>query len=109
MLAPDLKAGDFAHGLLKGQAEDLSEEVDGVAGHVPLRPAPVTFFDDQTFVSGQIEIARPALDELEISLLQQWNQRGQPGSTDLFAGPAKCWRTATTRGGCHSLSSSGVE
>ena len=33
-------AGDLAHGVVKGQAEDLDEEGDGIAGQVALGPAP---------------------------------------------------------------------
>ena len=40
-------SGDFAHGLMKGQAEDLDKEVAGVAGELPLRPAPAAVFDQQ--------------------------------------------------------------
>ena len=36
-----LGAGDLAHGVVKGLAEDLDLEVNGVAGEVAFRPAPV--------------------------------------------------------------------
>jgi len=34
-----LRVGNFAHGVVKAQAQDLDEEVDGVAGLVTLRRA----------------------------------------------------------------------
>ena len=52
----DLWRGDFAHGVRERQAEHLDEEVDGISGHVALGPAPVTFFYDETGISGQLEI-----------------------------------------------------
>ena len=80
-----LCAGDLAHGLVEGQAEHLDMEVNGVAGEVAFRPALVTVFDDEAGIGGQNKIARLARDELESVLLQQRQQRGQPGSADLFA------------------------
>ncbi len=35
-----LRAGDLAHGVVEGEAEDLDVEVNGVAGQVALGPAP---------------------------------------------------------------------
>jgi len=43
---------------MKGQAEDFDAKVDGVAGQIALRPAPVGVFDDQSRIVGQQEIAR---------------------------------------------------
>ena len=54
-------SGDFAHGLMKGQAEDLDKEVDGVAGKLPLRAAPVAVFDQQARIGGQFEVIRRAV------------------------------------------------
>ena len=34
-------AGDLAHGVVEGQAEDLDVEVNGVAGQISFGPAPV--------------------------------------------------------------------
>ena len=82
-------AGDLAHGVVEGQAEDLDEEVNGVAGQVALGPAPVAVFDDQAGIGGQVKVARLACDELEPALLEQRDQRGQAGGADLFAGPAR--------------------
>ena len=43
-----LDAGDLAHGIVEGQAEDLDMKVNGVAGQVAFGPAPVAVFDDET-------------------------------------------------------------
>ena len=48
-----LYAGDVAHGVVEGQAEDLDVEVNGIAGQMALGPAPVAVFDDETGVGGQ--------------------------------------------------------
>jgi len=80
-----LCAGDLAHGVVEGQAEDLEVEVNGIAGKIAFRPAPVAVFDDETGISWQNKIAGLARDDLEAALLQQRNQRGQPGRADLFA------------------------
>src|SRR2546430_3138846 len=40
-------AGDLAHGIVKAQAQDLDEELDGVAGQFALGPAPVAVFEEQ--------------------------------------------------------------
>jgi hypothetical protein len=78
-------AGDLAHGIVEGMAEDLDVEVNGIAGEIPFWPAPVTVFDDETGIGGQNKIARLAGDELESVLLQQRHQRREPGGADLFA------------------------
>ena len=46
--AAGLCAGDLAHGVMEGQAEDLDMKVNGVAGQVAFGPAPVAVFDDET-------------------------------------------------------------
>ena len=74
---------------MEGQAEHLDMEVNGVAGQIALRPAPVAVFDDEARIGGQGKIVRLADDELESALLQEWRQRGQPGGADLFARPAR--------------------
>ena len=43
-----LGPGNFAHGVVEGQAEHLDKEVDGVAGEVALGPAPIGVLDDET-------------------------------------------------------------
>ena len=53
MCFSDSEAGDLAHGVVEGQAEDLDEEVDGVAGQIAFRPAPVAVFDDEAGIGGQ--------------------------------------------------------
>lgn len=45
-LALGSHAGDLAHGVVEGKAEDLEVEVDGVAGEVAFGPAPVAVFED---------------------------------------------------------------
>ena len=108
MPAAVLRAGDLAHGVVEGQAEDLDTEVNGVAGEVALRPAPIGVLDDETGIGGQSKIARLAFDELESALLQQWKQGGQSCGADLIARPSG-GVVAWIRGvGCHSLFSSGV-
>ena len=70
-----LCAGDPAHGVVEGQAEDLDVEVDGVAGQIALGPAPVTVFDDEAGIGGQNKIARLACDEFQPALLEQRKRR----------------------------------
>ena len=60
-----LGTDDLAHGLVEAQAEDLDEEVDGVAGLVTLGPAPIAILDDQTGKGGQKEIARSLVEQLQ--------------------------------------------
>ena len=100
-----LCAGDLAHGLVEGVAQHLDMEVNGVAGEVAFGPAPIAVFDDEAGIGGQNKIARLAGDELESVLLQQWNQRGQPGGADLFACPPDIFKQWVG----HSLFSNGVE
>ena len=104
----------MAHGVVEGQTQNLDKEVDGVASEVSLGPAPIAVFDQQSSVVGQFEVASGPLDELESAFLEQGDQRGEPGGTDLVAGPAWSLRSAKwgaliKAGVGHSLSSSGVE
>ena len=46
-------SSDLAHSVVEGQAEDLGTEVDGVAGQIPLGPAPIGVFNDQTGIGGR--------------------------------------------------------
>jgi len=69
------------------QAEDLDEEVDGVAGEIPFGPAPITVFDQETLVSGQLEVTCGQLDELEATPLEQRGQGCDSGGADLLARP----------------------
>ncbi len=109
MPAARLCAGDLAHGIVEGQAEHLDVEVNGVAGEIPFRPAPVAVFDDEAGIGGQNKIAGLARDELESALLQQRHQRREPGGADLFARPPGALRMSTMRRWAgHSLFSSGV-
>ena len=64
-------ASDLAHGVMEGEAEDLDQEVNGVAGQIALGPAPVTVLDDQAGVGGQFKIARLLFNELQAACLQQ--------------------------------------
>ena len=72
---------------VEGQAEHLDVQVNGVAGQVALRLAPVAVFDEEAGIGGQGKVVRLAYDQLESALLQEWHQRGQPGGADLFARP----------------------
>ena len=72
----------------EGQAEDLDAEVNGIAGEVALRPAPIAVLDDEARISGQSKIACIVCDELESALLEQRREGGQSGGADLLAGPA---------------------
>ena len=90
---------------MEGQAEDLDVEVNGVAGEVAFRPAPVAVFDDEAGIGGQNKIAGLAGDELKSAVLEQRHQRCQPGGADLLARPPDIFR----RWVGHSLFSNGVE
>ena len=95
---------------MEGEAQDLDEEVDGVAGFIPLRPTPVAVFDNEAGKGREKEIARFLFHQLESALLEQWNQRGQSGGADLFACPPRLLqRAAIKRWVGHSLSSNGAE
>ena len=50
---------------MEGQAEHLDMEVNGIAGQIALRPAPVGVFNDETGIGGQNKIVRFAWDDLE--------------------------------------------
>ena len=63
---------DFAHGVVEAQAEDLDEEVDGVAGLVALGPAPVRVFDNESWVGRQPVIAGAGVVEFDAAALEQW-------------------------------------
>ncbi len=52
-----LAAGDLAHGVVEREAENLDEEVNGVASQLSLRPSPIAVFDEEAFVGGQLEVA----------------------------------------------------
>lgn len=72
--AAGLCADDLAHGIVEGQAENLDVEVNGVAGEVPFRPAPVAVFDDETGIGGQNKIARFACNKFKSALPEQRHQ-----------------------------------
>ncbi len=100
-----LSAGDQAHGVVEGQAEELDTEVNGISSKVALRPTPIAVFDDKAGIGGQNEIARLLGDDLESAILKQRHEGYQSGGTDLFARPADGFR----RWVGHSLSSNGAE
>ena len=104
-----LDAGDLAHGIVEGQAENLDVEVNGVAGQVAFGPAPVAVFDDETGISWQNKIAGLLGNELKPALLEQRHQRCQSGGADLFARPPWALRTTRWRWVGHSLFSNAVE
>ena len=87
-LAAILGLGDVVHGVVEGEAEDLDVEVNGIAGEVALRPAPVTVFDDEAGIGGQNKIARLPCAEFQSALLKQRHQRNDAGSADLLARPS---------------------
>ena len=81
------RAGDLAHGIVEGQAEDLDVKVNGVSGQITLWPAPVAVFDDETGKGGQNKIARLSCDEFEPAFLQERNQRGDAGGGPSWKKP----------------------
>ncbi len=104
-LADGLCAGDLAHGVVEGQAEDLDVEVNSIAGEVSFRPAPVAVFDDKTGIGGQNKITGLARDDLESAFFQQRHQWCEPGGADLLARPPNIFK----RWVGHSLFANGVE
>lgn len=61
------RVGDVAHGLVEGQAQDLDEEVDGVAGPMArLRLASASsFLENKARKAGSVKLPRPFSDQLE--------------------------------------------
>ncbi len=99
-----LRAGDAAHGVMEGEALDLDEEVDGVAGHVAIRPAPVVLLEGESGMGVQEEVARLAREGMESELFKQRRQRGDAGGADLFFAPAGLGVRGLIRGGVgHAL------
>lgn len=91
---------------MEAHPEDLHEEVNGVAGEVAFRPAPVAVFDDESGMGGHNKVARLVFDERESAPSEQRNERGHPGGADLFAGPARPgWRAGSDS---HALQDWGV-
>ena len=102
---------------MEAQAQDLDKEVDGIAGKIALGPTPVGVFDEESRISGQLDVTGGSLDDLQALFLEQRQQRCNSGGADLFAAPTRCWRVAARHPatmqsirarGCHSLSSNGV-
>ena len=73
---------------MEAHPQDLNAEVDGVAGQVPFRPAPITVFEEQAGMAGQLKVAGVAFAQGQPALLQLGDERHQTGGADLFAGPA---------------------
>ncbi|HEY6182195.1 MAG TPA: hypothetical protein VIW67_08115 [Terriglobales bacterium] len=78
-IPPGLGPGDFAHGVVEVQAQDLNEEVDGVAGQLALGPSPVAVLDDQTRIGGQLVVAGFPFDELECRVFAGAEREGRGG------------------------------
>ena len=98
---------------MKGQAEDLHAEVDGVARERALRPAPVGIFADEAGIRAEEEVAAASLDEVEAALFEQRQQGRQAGGADLVTRPSWLCAGRAAGGGVrravgHSLSSNGV-
>ena len=77
---------------MEGQAEDLDAEVNGIAGQISFRPAPIGLLEDETGIGGQTKIARLACDDLEPALVQQ-SERVSPRNQvimGLTAGGGGC-------------------
>jgi hypothetical protein len=95
------------HGVVEGHAQNLDEEVNGIAGQMALRPAPIGVFDDEAGISGQKVIARLPRDELESAFFQKRNQWGEPGGADLLVtdliGVMCAKRSLVSLAGCESL------
>ena len=85
--AAGLGAGELAHGVVEGQAQDLDVEVNGVAGEIPFGPTPVAVFDDEAGIGWQNIIACVPSNEFKFALLEQRHQWREPGGADLFARP----------------------
>jgi len=67
---------NLAHGIVEGMAKDLDGEVDGVAGQIAFRPAPVAVFDDEAGIGWQNKIAGRLDNELKPALLEQRHKHG---------------------------------
>ena len=101
---------DFLHGVVEREAKDLDEEVDGIAGKLPLGPAPVGLFDEETRMVDQLVVAPLTLEQGEAPSVEEGEDRCHPGGTDLIARPSGRGSDGESRGwGCHGLFSSEVE
>ena len=78
----------MAHGIVERQAENLDEEVNGIASQVALGAAPITVFKQEALVGGQFGVAGGPFEQLEAPLLEQRGQRSHGGGSDLLARPA---------------------
>lgn len=101
-----LRRREFAHRLVETHADDLNEEVDGVAALIAVRPAPIRVLHDEAGEHRHQNVAAAGFDELVPAFFEERNERREPRGADLFAGPRP--RFSKLRGVGHSLSSSGV-
>jgi len=70
-------SSDLAHGVVEGEAKDLDMEVDGIAGQIPLGPAPVTVFDDEAGIGGQFRRRRREESHFKPELLNGMATKGR--------------------------------
>jgi len=75
---------DQTHGVVEGDAEDFGEEVDGVSGEIPFRPAPVIFFDEEFWISAQMEVSSGELFQGQSVFGEDGEQGGQSRGADLL-------------------------
>ena len=59
---------------MEAHPEDLDKEVDGIAGDVAFGPAPIRLFDQKVRDSGQFEVTRRSLNNLQALFLEQRQQ-----------------------------------
>jgi hypothetical protein len=88
----------LVHGDVKGQAENVNVEVNGVAGQIALGSAPVAVFGDVAGIDGQNTIAASLAMN---SSPRCWSNggSGERGGADLFTRPPG----AIWEGDCHNL------
>ena len=70
---------------MERQAENLDEEVNGIASEVALGPAPITIFKQEALVRRQFEVAGGLFGELKAPPLEQRGQGSYAGGSDLLA------------------------
>jgi len=99
---------DQTHGVVEGKPQDFGEEVDGVSGEIPLGPAPVIFFDQESWIGAQMEVSSGELFQGQSAFGEDGEQGGQSRGPDLLTIPARLGSAGVRGGVGHSLSSSGV-
>jgi hypothetical protein len=93
-----LGACDLLHGVVEGKANDLDEEVDGIAREVPLGPAPVGVFDEETWMVDQFVVAPFPLAQGEATSVKEGEDRSHPCGADLITRPSWCGSAGEFRG-----------